>query len=163
MGEKWSPPAGILLHDGATLGKSLAGQSWSIEVWAETNEIDTRRRHHPANRPFGERTMEGLTTSMIETVEGFENEASSLACGVFNACPAMYRERPNSSPLNVAWNEATELTTRAMNALEALGDHLRKEAGITTPGPTAEFFDESADSPADTEIGPDGNGSAIKG
>ena len=105
--------------------------------------------------------MEGFTTSAVETVEQFEEEASSLACGVFNACPVMYREKPNNQdPINVAWNQTVELTMRAMNAVEDLGNLLRKEAGVVGPGPTAVFCYETSDSPDDTEIDPDGNGSA---
>ena len=112
---------------------------------------------------IGRKTMEGFTTSVVETVEQFEHEACTLSCGVCNACPKRYCEHPNDKdPINVAWNEATELTMRAMNALEVLGDVLRKEDRVAGPGPTAEFFDEKDDPNPDNGLGPDGNGSATK-
>ena len=108
--------------------------------------------------------MEGFTTSMVETVEQFETEATSLSCGAFAACPDVYRENPDpTDPINAAWNEVTVLTARAMNAVEVLGDLLRKEDGVAGPGPTAEFFADGTDEKtAETKTRPDANGSAKK-
>lgn len=90
--------------------------------------------------------MAGRPRKMVRRVEEFEKLVTMLAMYTFETIPEQYREKPNPNDrLSVARNNAMRLTMHTSIALDALGDLLRAKAGITEPGPSAQFWSDPPD------------------
>jgi hypothetical protein len=94
---------------------------------------------------------------MARKVGELESAAIQLFRGMFLTMPAQYRDKPDpDDPLGMAWNSARMSVALASVELERLGDLLRAKAGITEPGPSAQFLaasltDDDSPEPSDPE------------
>ena len=86
--------------------------------------------------------MAGTPKKMARQVAELEEVAFGLAADVFVLAPRQYRRRETNDELGTAWIVSIEMTIKAMNAMESLGDLLRAKAGIKGPGPIAELVAE---------------------
>ena len=92
--------------------------------------------------------MPGRPRRMAKRVTELEDQALTLSVELFVATPAQYRNHPDPSDrVNEAWNDALSTATLLSIKMERLGDLIRSKAGITEPGPSAEFFSKEPEGP----------------